>query len=141
MVRQARDALRCGGPQTDAAASITNSWCQAGPRITHCLAFSTADKPTKYSPPSCPVCNGVVGMYCCGMVMCRRYRQDTASARRGSAQQGAAGAAPQPVQQQPAQQQLQQPQQPLLQGCSRLKLQLPLPVASAAPPGEVQPFC
>jgi hypothetical protein len=30
----------------------------------------------------------------------------------------------------------QQVQQPLLQGCTRLKLQLPLPVASAAPPGE-----
>jgi hypothetical protein len=57
----------------------------------------------------------------------RRYRQDAAASRQAVEQPG------QPQQQQ---QQQQQPGVLQLQGCRRMVLQLPLPVASAAAPGE-----
>lgn len=69
----------------------------------------------------------------------RRYRQDTVAARQISEDRQEA-AAPQPVQEQQQLQQPEQAQQRLLQGCNRLKLQLPLPVASDAPPGEPRLF-
>lgn len=88
-------------------------------------------------------------IYPSAVLACRRYRQDTSAARQApkaeaaaGAQQQQAAAAVQPLQQVSELQQqqdgvqAQQAQQPLLQGCSRLKLHLPLPVASAAPKGN-----